>query len=205
MPLHIDSNLALWYTVHMSTAKTNIIQRRFAVLAALGEVVFHVGDLANLWNILDKNTLHTTLKRYAKQGLIHRVFRGLYAIKPIEKINPFLLGTKVMHEFSYISTETVLEDKGIIMQDIGQITIVSSKSKNFSIADQHFRSRQLADIYLFNPLGIEMENGVRTATLERAIADMLYFNPRAHFDARTLIDWKKVKKMQKEMGYSIIK
>ena len=189
----------------MSTVKNNTTQRRFVMLAALGEVVFHVGDLANLWDISDKNTLHTTLKRYTKQGLIYRVFRGLYAIRPVEKINPLLLGTKVAHEFSYVSTETVLADKGIIMQDIGQITIISSKSKKFSIADHNFRSRQLADMYLFNPVGIEMKNGVRTATVTRAMADMLYFNPCAHFDAHTLIDWKKVKKMQKEIGYHVIK
>ena len=189
----------------MSTVKSNITQRRFATLAALGEVVFHAGDLANLWDIIDKNTLYTTLKRYTKQRLIYRVFRGLYAIKPIEKINPLLLGTKVTHEFSYVSAETVLANKGIIMQDIEQITIISSKSKKFSIAGYNFRSRQLADIYLFNPVGIEIKNGVRIATTVRAVADMLYFNPRAHFDARALIDWKKVKKMQKEIGYPVIK
>lgn len=189
----------------MSTVKSNTTQRRFSILAALGEVVFHAGDLANLWDITDKNTLYTTLKRYAKQGLIYRVFRGLYAIRPIEKINPLLLGTKIAHEFSYVSTETVLANKGIIMQDIGQITIVSSKSKKFSIAGYNFRSRQLADMYLFNPAGIEMKNGVRTANVTRAVADMLYFNPRAHFDAHSLIDWKKVKKMQKAIGYPVIK
>ena len=189
----------------MSTVKNNTNQRRFAILAALGETVFHVGDLANLWDIADKNTLHTTLKRYTKQGLIYRVFRGLYAIKPIEKIDPLLLGTKMAHEFSYVSTETVLADKGIIMQDIGQITIISSKSKKFSIAGYNFRSRQLSDMYLFNPVGIEMKNGVRTANVTRAIVDMLYFNPRAHFDAHDLIDWKKIKKMQKEIGYPVIK
>lgn len=171
------------------------------MLAALGESVFHAQDLANLWEITDKNTLHTTLKRYAKQGLLYRVFRGLYAIKPIDKIDPLLLGVRIVHEFAYISAETVLASEGIILQEIPYTTIVSPKSMTFSIGGKKFKSRKLAEIYLFNPVGIEIKNGVRIASLERAVADMLYFNPRAYFDGRELIDWKKVEKLQKQMGY----
>jgi len=39
------------------------------------------------------------------------------------------------------------------------------------------------------------------ATLERAAADMLYFNPKYHFDVRESIDFKKVETIQKEVGY----
>jgi len=35
----------------MSTEKKNIVQQRFALLARLGEVLFHTQDLANLWEI----------------------------------------------------------------------------------------------------------------------------------------------------------
>lgn len=167
--------------------------------------MFHAGDLANLWEITDKNTLHTTLKRYAKQGLLHRVFRGLYAIKPLEKIDPFLLGVKAAHEFAYVSTETVLSRSGIILQEISYVTLIARKSKKFSIAGNDYKSRQISDMYLFNPAGIEIKNGVRMATVERAVADMLYLNPRAYFDGCDLIDWKKVKKMQKQIGYPLTK
>jgi len=189
----------------MSTVKSNINQRRFADLAALGEMVFYGDDLANLWDIYDKNTLYTTLKRYTAQGLIYRVFRGLYAIKPIDKLDPFLLGTKAAGEFSYVSTETILSKEGIILQNVGQLTLVGQKSKKFAIARNDYKVRQLADMYLFNPVGIIEVNGARVATLERAMADLLYFNSRAHFDARQLIDWGKVRKMQKEIGYPITK
>lgn len=189
----------------MSTVKRNITQRRFALLAVLGESVFHVGDLANLWEISDKNTLHTTLKRYVEQGLLFRVFRGLYAIKPLEKIDPLLLGVKAAREFAYVSTETILSHSGIILQEIPYITLVAKKTKKFSIAENDYKSRQMNDMYLFNPAGIEMRNGVRIATVERAVADMLYFNPRAYFDGRDLIDWKKVKETQKQIGFPISK
>lgn len=189
----------------MSTVKSNIAQRRFADLAALGEVVFHMQDLANLWDITDKNTLHTTLKRYAAQGLIYRVFRGLYTIRPIEKIDPLLLGTRAAGGFAYVSTETILAHAGIILQNIGQVTLVGTKSKKFALSGNDYKVRQLADTYLFNPAGIIESSGVRVATVERAVADLLYFNPRAYFDARRMIDWKKVKTLQKEIGYPITK
>lgn len=185
----------------MSTVIKNITQERFAILARMGEKVFHADDLANLWQISGKNTLHTTLKRYAQQGLIFRVYRGLYAIDEPAKLDPFLLGCKALNRYCYISAESVLEKSGIIAQKTNYITLVSDQSRRFEVAGRQYYCRQLADLYLYNPIGIEETNGVKWATLERAAADLLYFNPQYHFDARNMIDWKKVASIQNEMGY----
>jgi predicted transcriptional regulator of viral defense system len=189
------------YTVHMSTVKRNITQARFANLARLGEVVFRVEDLANLWQITSKNNLHTTLKRYCQQGLIFRVFRGLYAIKPLLNVDPFVLGLRAAGEFAYLSTESTLVRDGIIQQSLARITIVGQKSQRFTLLQNEFRVRQLADQYLFNPAGIVEKDGIRLATTERAVADLLYFNPKAFFDGGGNVDWKKVRKIQAEIGY----
>lgn len=188
----------------MSTGKKNITQDRFAKLARLGEQVFHTQDLANLWGISNKNTLYTTLKRYVKAGLIFRVYKGLYAINSVDKIDPLLLGVKALHKFAYISTETVLSNAGIILQDIQYITIISSESKKFSIGGVNYRSRQLDDKFLFQTNGISIKDGVNVATIERAVADLLYFQPNFYFDNPNQIDWNKVKKIQKEI-YDITK
>jgi len=187
----------------MSTGKTNTTQTRFAKLARLDEQVFHIGDLANLWGIGNKNTLHTTLKRYTKTGLLFRVYRGMYSIKPIDKIDPYLLGVKALHKFAYISTETVLSNAGIILQKIQYVTLVSSESKKFVIGGVNYRSRQLDDKFLFQKNGIKIKNGVNIATTERAVVDMIYFHPNFHFDNPKQIDWNNVKKIQKEMGYRV--
>jgi hypothetical protein len=50
-------------------------------------------------------------------------------------------------------------------------------------------------------LGIEKRGDVYVATLERAVSDMLYFDPKYTFDVKKQIDWKKVKQIQKEVGY----
>ncbi|PIP27326.1 MAG: hypothetical protein COX30_02415 [Candidatus Moranbacteria bacterium CG23_combo_of_CG06-09_8_20_14_all_39_10] len=191
----------------MSTVKKNkksrkgVYKQRFAQLAKMGLLVFHSGDLANLWQIENSNTLHTTLKRYAQEGLIIRIQRGLYSLLPIEKINPELLGIKVLHRFAYVSVETVLVQEGIIAQSIPQITIVSSISKKFAIGKNQYSCRKLADKFLFNDAGIVLRNGIQVATLERAVADLLYFNPKYYFDARQLINWKKVRAIQRQIGY----
>lgn len=59
----------------------------------------------------------------------------------------------------------------------------------------------MMDEYLFNPVGIIEENGVFIATPERAAADMLYFNPKYHFDVSERIDFARVKSIQEEVGY----
>lgn len=185
----------------MSTGKNNTTLHRFAKIATLNEVIFHVDDLANLWGIKNENTLHTTLKRYAKQGLLFRIYRGFYSIKPVDKLDPYLLGLKAIHGHGYISAETVLINSGIIQQSINEITLISSKSAKFSIGGNNYRSRRLADKYLYNPAGVKEKDGIKIASMERAVADLLYFNPRAYFDAGNLINWKKVKLIQKEVGY----
>ena len=185
----------------MSTVKINTTSERFSRLARIGEEVFHIRDLANLWEIRDKNNLHTTLKRYAQKGLLFRIYRGFYAIKPLEQIEPWILGIKAVHCFAYIGTETILFRDGIINQKLNFITMLSSKSKNFTLGNNFYSSRQLDDKYLYNPAGIIKENNIQISTAPRAIADLLYFNPQYYFDNNSLINWPEVKKIQKLLGY----
>lgn len=197
------------YPVHMSTEKKNAISdkseylNRFAQLAKVGGFVFHAGDLANLWQIQNSNTLYTTLKRYTKKGLLFRVYKGLYSLKPAGELDPLLLGLKALHTYAYVSAETVLVRAGIIQQKIDFFTLISSRSRRFSVAGNNYYARKLKDSFLYQPAGIVEEGGVKKATVERAVADLLYFNPKAHLDgaASKMIDWKKVKKIQKEIGY----
>ena len=179
---------------------------RFAELARLGEVVFHTDDLANLWRITNKNTLYTTIKRYVEQGLLFRIHKGFYAIKQPKDIDPILLGVKALHGYAYVSTETILRGQGIILQELPATTLVSSETKRFMVAGNAFYSRKLPDTFLYNAQGITTDTiGVRRATTERAVADLLYFNKSAYFDMPKGIDWKKVQSIQKDIGYPLTK
>ena len=185
----------------MSTVKINTAQDRFIKLVRMNELILHIEDLANIWKIKNKNTLHTTLKRYVKKSFLYHIYRGFYSLDVIDKIPPYLLGAKALHEYCYISTESVLIKNGIVQQKENYITFVSSKSKKFKIGDNYFYSRQMNDQYLFQDVGIIKKDGVNMATTERAVADLLYFNPSFYFDANNNINWKEVKKIQKIIGY----
>ncbi|MBI2645284.1 hypothetical protein HYW94_03885 [Candidatus Uhrbacteria bacterium] len=174
---------------------------RFSRIASMNEQIFHASDLAHIWNIHNPSTLHMTLARYASGGLIHRIQKGLYAIKKPTDLNPYLLGIKALHGPAYISCETVLFDNGIINQPPRFISMVSGTSRRFSLLGNEYHSRTLSDAFLFNDAGIEIHNGVRTASVPRAVADTLYFNPKKHLDVLPLIQWSAVRNIIRVIGY----
>ncbi|MBI5913466.1 hypothetical protein HY839_03455 [Candidatus Azambacteria bacterium] len=178
---------------------------RISRIAALDEALFHAGDAANIWGIKNKNTLHKTLSRYVASGVIRRVYKGLYSIKNISNIDPFLLGIKAIHAPAYVSCESVLYREGVLNQPPREITLVSAYSKHFLIAGTEYRSRRMRDAFLMNDAGIEIKNGVRVASLARAVADMLYFSPKKYFDIgdSALIHWDEVKRVADAVGYRI--
>ena len=170
-------------------------------LIKLDRKLYHSNDLAILWGITNRNTLYTTVKRYMQKGILIPVFKGLYSTVPISQLDSRALGQAIIHKKAYLSTESVLAQAGVIAQAQYMYTFVSSISKKVTVGDMTFLYRQLHNIYLNNPTGIEAGDGFYVASVERAVADMLYFNPKYHFDIHESIDWKKVKDIQKEVGY----
>ncbi len=186
----------------MSTVNQTSAQQRFQLIAQLNEKVFHIDDLARLWQITSKNTLRITIHRYIKKGWLFRIYRGFYSIVPVNKLDPFFLGVKALHQFAYVSTESVLSEAGVIMQIPSSITLISAESRQYTIGNYEYRSRKLQDQFLFNSVGIKDTQEFKKAGIERAVADLLYYNSKFHFDNYSLIDWQKVKEMQEIIGYS---
>ncbi len=167
------------------------------ILLKQNQKVFHTNDLAILWGITNKNTLYTTIKRYVRKNILIPIQKGFYSIVPIENIDPVRLALGILHRFAYVSCETVLAQNGVIFQKGEATTLVSDISRKFMLHDKLYIVRKLKDEYLFNDLGIENRDGLYYANLERAAADMLYFNPLFYFDNQKAIDWKKVREIQK--------
>lgn len=178
----------------MTTNKSSILLKD-------GRCLYHIQDLAVLWGINNSNTLHTTISRYIKRGVLNNIYKGFYSTKPLSEINPLLLGLTSIHRYGYLSTESVLIEEGVVFQDIKYITIVSNISKRFQINQSNFLVRKIKEVYLKNKTGVLLKNGIRRATLERAVADLLYFNPDYYLDNTKNINWKKVKEIQKIIGY----
>jgi len=87
----------------------------------------------------------------------------------VEEIDPVFLGVRTVRVFCYLSAETVLAENGLIQQEIPAITLIGNQSEKFSIGEQDFYLRKLADKFLYNPAGIYKENGIKKATAERAV------------------------------------
>jgi predicted transcriptional regulator of viral defense system len=186
-------------TTHRATTA-----QRIALLARMGEQVFHADDLARLWHIQHANTLHTTLRRYVQHGILHRVYKGFFSLAVPSTIHPWLLGVKALHGVGYVSTESVLVAEGLMQQHLSVVTLVGGCSRRFSLQGHAYRVRQLADTYLYNTHGIEtLDNGVRRANRARALADMYYFNSHVYIDAHAHIDWHAVRDMQRTLGYPV--
>lgn len=179
----------------------NISAKRIAILASTEAPLFHTNDLALLLNIQSPNTLRVTLHRLTRAGILHRIRRGLYSILPPEKIDPLLIGSACLHRSSYLTTESVLRQEGYILQSVDAITFASSISRKFGVLGHRFISRRMHPRFLQNLQGITRSGGVLRATPERAIADMLYFDPWYHFDQP--VHWGRIAALQKTIGYPL--
>jgi len=129
------------------------------------------------------------------------IYKGLYSTVPLNQLNQLELGRAVIHRYTFLSTESVLVQAGVITQTIYPFTFVSDVSKKVTVGSMSFLFRKLKDVYLYNPIGITDQSGVFVASTERAVADLLYFNPKYHFDIPENIDFEKVKFIQKQIGY----
>ena|SRR3990167_4328531 len=172
---------------------------RIDALLKSDQRLFHTRDLALLWQIKNKNNLYTRIKRYLDKGILIPIHKGFYATVPIDQLNPVRLSIGYLHSFAYLSCETILARYGVIFQHSDYLTLVSNRSIRFQIGDRKYLVRKLQEKYLFNYAGLAEEGGVYQATLARAVADMLYFNPHYYFDARDKIVWSSVRTIQKEV------
>lgn len=185
----------------MSTSYNNISGSRIATLAASHSPFFHTNDLAALLDIPNANTLRVTLYRLVKAGILHRIHRGLFSLMSVDKIDPVLLGSACLHRFNYLTTESVLREEGYILQSIDALTFVSDVSRTWTVQGHRFVSRRLHPRFLHNAEGIQHVRGMMKASPERAIADMLYFDPWYHFDKP--VYWKRISALQKIIGYPL--
>jgi predicted transcriptional regulator of viral defense system len=159
------------------------------------QTVFNVGDLRQIWQIEDKNYLKTIITRLFKAEKIIRIKRGVYAIN--EDYSEYELSSKIKSP-SYISLETVLQKNGVIFQDYSKsIYNISNNTVKNKVQGTMFRYFKIKDDILFNPLGIEKNNFINTASTERAIADRVYLTPGYYFDNLRKVNVKKLKQISK--------
>ncbi len=185
----------------MTQMATHVKVNKLDRLIKSNQKLFHTQDLALLWEVTNRNTLYTAIKRLVKKGVLIPVVKGLYSTLPLEEIDDFALGTALIHKFSYISLETILEKEGVISQKIYPITFISSASQKIEFNQKLYNVRKLKNEFLLNPEGVSRRDNYFIASKERAIADMIYFNPKYYFDNASGVDWSGVDTIQRKVGY----
>src|SRR4030067_734430 len=99
---------------------------RLSELIKSDRKIYHSNDLAILWDISNRNTLYTTIKRYIARGVLIPIYKGLYSTVPLSQLNPLDLGNAAPHQYTSLSTESVLAQAGVISQATYAHTFVSS-------------------------------------------------------------------------------
>jgi hypothetical protein len=61
---------------------------------------------------------------------------------PIEQLDPLELGKAVIHRYTYLSTESVLAQAGVIAQTTYAYTFVSSLSKKVTVGSVSLLARE---------------------------------------------------------------
>ena len=159
------------------------------VLLRSPKTIFSAKDAALLWGEEREQMVAIRLNRYVVSGKLIRIRRGIYAKD--KKYNRFELATRI-YTPSYISFETVLTRAGINFQFYGNIFVASYVTRDIEAGDQKISFIRMKDYVLSNTVGIEHQDGIATATKERAFLDRIYVSKDYHFDNLHALDWDKV-------------
>lgn len=173
---------------------------KYQLLSLQKRPIFSTNDLALLWKMPKRSSLLVLIARYIKKGWLFAVRKGLYSKIPLDQIDPFLLGTAYVSDFSYVSTETILFDQGIINQRPRAITLVGKRSMEFSVAGQDYICRKLDAKYRLNKTGLSMINSdYYVASPERALADLQRYNSKCYIDNYQFINQADYQLIKKEV------
>ncbi|MBU0576823.1 hypothetical protein KJ707_03885 [Patescibacteria group bacterium] len=174
---------------------------KLVLIEQMERQIFTAQDLAVLWGYDDEQKLYELIKYYVRKKQIFAIARGLYATKPYSqqdlRDDPkllFAIANKLVPN-SYISLFTVLKKCGVIFQYYDEIFSVAKRSATRRVRGLNFVYKQIKSKILLSELGVEQENGVRIASLERAIADIWYLYPRLNVDGLERVNMKKLRKI----------
>lgn len=159
------------------------------ILLRSPKTIFTTKDIVMLWGESGKTAIRVRLSSYVKNGKLIRVHHGIYAKD--KNYDPYELATRI-YTPSYISFETILTREGINFQYYGNIFVASYVSRDIEVDGQRISIVRMKKNALINTLGISNENGVATATKERAFLDRIYVSKDYHFDNLHGLDWDKV-------------
>lgn len=157
------------------------------------QTVFTFKEISLLFPEASYQSLKNKIRYAIRTEKLHNPRRGIYTK---DKFNRFELANKI-YAPSYISLETILQEKGIVFQKYATIFVASYLTRKIKVAGEEISYRKLKDEVLLNKKGIEEKNAYFCASAERAFLDAVFLYKDYHFDNLNPLDWKKVAEFKK--------
>lgn len=150
-----------------------------AQLISTHKTVFSTDEIKYQFNSIDPRGIESFLWRAKKDGRLLNPQKG---VRTLPVYNQYELAGKLFPG-GYISLEKVLFEAGVSFQRYGStVHCIWHKAADIHFNNENYIARSIkAEIYN-NPTGIQTFSGYRKAMPERALCDLVYLRPNAHFD-----------------------
>jgi hypothetical protein len=148
-------------------------------------------DLGVIWGQGKRSDTVQSARDYVRSGSLTRIRRGVYGITG-RNFSALELANKLIVP-SYVSGETVLAKHGLTFQYTDSITSMACYGKRLSTDYGEFAYHQVKPTILYETRGIIRDGNVLIASMERAIADLLYISRGSYrFEHLHGVDWKEL-------------
>ena len=167
------------------------MNNKMKLLLKSGHNVFNIDDLGLVWGQNKRSNTVQSARDYAKKGEIIRLRRGLYCLDKA-KIKTEEMASRAFVP-SYLTGESVLAMHGLIFGASNEVHSASIRSKRIDINGTAFIYHMLKKEAFYNPIGIIHHDNYAVASLERAIADLIYYyDGKYYFERLHNVDWDKL-------------
>lgn len=134
--------------------------------------VFSVADIRAAFPNFDRRRL----SEWQKKGYIQKIIKGYYIFPEVDLNEKTLwsIANKI-YKPSYVSLETAMAHYGLIPESVYAITSISTRrTYSFETPVGLFSYKTMKPMRFF---GYTLLNGIKMATMEKAILDYLYIHP----------------------------
>lgn len=140
-------------------------------LRSTSKPFFTVADLEKITG-LDRSSLHVSLNRWVKKGILDRVSRNTYVLSK-EPVDPEAIAGQIYFP-SYLSFESALSQSGILNLIPHALTFATTrKTKTLTMLGRVVVYRHINDSLFF---GFNLVERLYVAEPEKALLDLIYFS-----------------------------
>ena len=174
----------------------NLLKSIYISSIESGQTIFSFTDMTSIYKDANNQKIKSALKYLVQKKEICRISKGFYSLNDRYSIYEY---ANKLRTPSYISLYTVLFENGIVFQPYDSIYLMSKRSETKIVNDKKVIYKNIKDVYLLNPLGINVVNGISRASTERAICDTIYMFGIQHFDNLLSVDFDLLKDINKNV------